>query len=127
MSLAEVRAFESSGLCRETGRGWVSVVIATEAFNLGSGEGGEVLPFTAVKPDAGLSLKKPVLINGACTIDGMAGRRKAGAAERAAWRPRSLGDDVYTRCWIAVNRVARSGLSLRRGNVSPRQDSRSGQ
>lgn len=81
MSLADKRDFDSSGLCRETGRGWVIVVIPMEALNLGSGDGGEVLPFTAVKPDAGLSLKKPVFINGACTIDGMADRRKAGAAE----------------------------------------------
>lgn len=88
MSLAGMRGFDSSGLCRETGRGWVFVVMVLEAFDLcGGGEGGEFRPFTAVKAEARcspvLSLKKPVLINGACTIDGMAGRRGAGATQSA--------------------------------------------
>lgn len=46
-------------------------------LNLG-GEGGEFLPFTAVKAEARrspvLSLKNPGVINGACTMDGMIGR-----------------------------------------------------
>jgi hypothetical protein len=97
--------------------------MALEAFNLGGGEGGEVLPLTAVKADArcspALSLKKPGLINGACTMDGMVGWWAAGATAQSG-RPRWLGDDVYTRCWIAATLSARSGLFLRRGNVSRR-------
>lgn len=66
-----------------------------EAFSLGGGEGGEVLPFTAVKAEARcspvLSLKKPVLINGACTMDGMVGWRETEATERAVFTTALVG------------------------------------
>ena len=67
-----------SGLGRDAGRGrGLLAFIPLIPVNLG-GEGGEVLPFTAVKAEArcspDLSLKYPGLINGACTMDGMLGR-----------------------------------------------------
>lgn len=91
----------------------------------GGGEGGEVLPFTAVKAEARcspvLSLKKPVLINGACTMDGMVGWWGAGATQEGSLNDRVRGVMTsITQCRIAVTLAARSGLFLRKGNVSLR-------